>query len=144
MTLLETIYEIGNLALDKNLINAYYAGNTIYQVNGDEVRSYPYLFLSPALDHTVGDQTVTYGLILYYVDRLTEEGRNEEDIMSTSINTLINLGRQIKDLPGVQRVYIDRIRNFAESEKFADRCTGGYMYVRVEVPLDQICAEYID
>ncbi len=144
MTLNQLIYEIGDLALQKNLVNAYMGGGSIYTANAETVRSYPFIYLTPPGDHTVTDQTITFSLVIYYVDRLTEENRNETDIYSNAINTLINLGRQIKDIPGVLRVYIDRLRNFTDTEKLADRCAGGYMYVRVECPLDQICAEYID
>lgn len=144
MTLNQLIYEIGDLAVKRNLVGTYMGGGSIYTANADTIKTYPFIYLTPPGDHTVDDQFITYSLVIYYVDRLTEENRNETDIYSTAINTLVNLGRQIKELEGVQRVYIDRLRNFTDTEKMADRCAGGYMYVRVEVPLDRICAEYID
>ena len=144
MTLNQLIYEIGDLAIRKNLVNTYMGGGSIYTANADTIRSYPFIYLTPPGDHTVSDQTITYSLVIYYVDRLLEDNRNETDVYSNAIVTLVNLGRQIKEIPGIQHVYVDRIRNFTETEKMADRCAGGYMYVRVETLLDQICAEYID
>lgn len=143
MTLLETIYTIGSLAMDRNLVNSYYAGNTIFYTNGDTVRAYPYVFVSPASDHTVENGTITYGLVVYYVDRLLEDDRNECEVMSVAIDTLLNLAKQLREEAGVLHVYVDRIRNFTEVEKFADRCGGAYMYLRVETQLPTNCGEDI-
>ena len=141
MTLNQLIYEIGELSVKENLVSNYFGGGSIYTLNADTIQ-YPFVYMSCPGDHVPSNQTITYSLVIYYVDRLTEENRNETDVYSNAINTLVNLGKQIKDIPGVIGVTMDRIRNFTDTEKMSDRCAGGYLYVRVECMLDQICPDY--
>ena len=145
MTLETLIYNIGELALKKNLVNAYFAGGSLYELNAETINEYPIIFLTPAGDHTVKENTTRYSLTIYYADRLWDDDRNETDICSAAIETLKNLMRQISYLDWVAYVQEEpSIRLFTETERMNDRVAGAYMQVWVEVLNASTCPEFLD
>lgn len=145
MTLEQLEYNIGQIALKNNLVNAYYAGGSLYEINAEVVNEYPIIFITPAGDHTVKENTTRYSLTIYYADRLWDDDRNETDICSAAIETLKNLLRQIGYLDWVAYVQEEPvIRLFTETEKMNDRLAGAYMQVWVEVLNASTCPEFLD
>lgn len=145
MTLETLLYNIGELALKNNLVNAYFAGGSLYELNSEIINEYPIVFLTPAGDHTVKENTTRYSLTIYYADRLWDDDRNETDICSAAIETLKNLMRQISYLDWVAYVQEEpSIRLFTETERMNDRVAGAYMQVWVEVLNASTCPEFLD
>ena len=145
MTLETLIYNIGELALKKNLVNAYFAGGSLYELNAEIINEYPIIFLTPAGDHTVKENTTRFSLTIYYADRLWDDDRNETDICSAAIETLKNLMRQISYLDWVAYVQEEpSIRLFTETERMNDRVAGAYMQVWVEILNASTCPEFLD
>lgn len=145
MTLETLLYNIGELALKNNLVNAYFAGGSLYELNAETINEYPIIFLTPAGDHTVKENTTRYSLTIYYADRLWDDDRNETDICSAAIETLKNLMRQISYLDWVAYVQEEpSIRLFTETERMNDRVAGAYMQVWVEVLNASTCPEFLD
>lgn len=145
MTLETLIYNIGELALKNNLVNAYFAGGSLYELNAEIINEYPIIFLTPAGDHTVKENTTRFSLTIYYADRLWDDDRNETDICSAAIETLKNLMRQISYLDWVAYVQEEpSIRLFTETERMNDRVAGAYMQVWVEVLNASTCPEFLD
>lgn len=145
MTLETTLYNIGELALKNNLVNAYFAGGSLYELNAETINEYPIIFLTPAGDHTVKENTTRYSLTIYYADRLWDDDRNETDICSAAIETLKNLMRQISYLDWVAYVQEEpSIRLFTETERMNDRVAGAYMQLWVEVLNASTCPEFLD
>ena len=145
MTLETLIYNIGELALKNNLVNAYFAGGSLYELNAEIINEYPIIFLTPAGDHTVKENTTRFSLTIYYADRLWDDDRNETDICSAAIETLKNLMRQISYLDWVAYVQEEpAIRLFTETERMNDRVAGAYMQVWVEVLNASTCPEFLD
>lgn len=145
MTLETLIYNIGELALKNNLVNAYFAGGSLYELNAEIINEYPIIFLTPAGDHTVKENTTRFSLTIYYADRLWDDDRNETDICSAAIETLKNLMRQISYLDWVAYVQEEPvIRLFTETERMNDRVAGAYMQVWVEVLNPSTCPEFLD
>ena len=145
MTLETLLYNIGELALKNNLVNAYFAGGSLYELNAETINEYPIIFLTPAGDHTVKENTTRYSLTIYYADRLWDDDRNETDICSAAIETLKNLMRQISYLDWVAYVQEEpSIRLFTETERMNDRVAGAYMQVWVEVLNPSTCPEFLD
>ena len=145
MTLETLIYNIGELALKKNLVNAYFAGGSLYELNAEIINEYPIIFLTPAGDHTVKENTTRFSLAIYYADRLWDDDRNETDICSAAIETLKNLMRQISYLDWVAYVQEEpSIRLFTETERMNDRVAGAYMQVWVEILNASTCPEFLD
>lgn len=145
MTLETLLYNIGELALKNNLVNAYFAGGSLYELNAETINEYPIIFLTPAGDHTVKENTTRFSLAIYYADRLWDDDRNETDICSAAIETLKNLMRQISYLDWVAYVQEEpSIRLFTETERMNDRVAGAYMQVWVEVLNASTCPEFLD
>ena len=145
MTLETLIYNIGELALKNNLVNAYFAGGSLYELNAEIINEYPIIFLTPAGDHTVKENTTRFSLAIYYADRLWDDDRNETDICSAAIETLKNLMRQISYLDWVAYVQEEpSIRLFTETERMNDRVAGAYMQVWVEILNASTCPEFLD
>ncbi len=134
MTLKTLIDRIGKLAIDEKIINFSAAGNDIYSLNGMNIDGYPVLFTCPAGTHTVRDNTTTYSLTLFYIDRLLEDGSNDIDIYSVSIEQLKNLILKIDNIIGVlgvEEVYT--ITNFeTDPGKMDDFCGGAYATIKVK------------
>lgn len=145
MTLETLLYNIGELALKNNLVNAYFAGGSLYELNAETINEYPIIFLTPAGDHTVKENTTRFSLAIYYADRLWDDDRNETDICSAAIETLKNLMRQISYLDWVAYVQEEpSIRLFTETERMNDRVAGAYLQVWVEVLNASTCPEFLD
>ena len=145
MTLETLLYNIGELALKNNLVNAYFAGGSLYELNAETINEYPIIFLTPAGDHTVKENTTRFSLTIYYADRLWDDDRNETDICSAAIETLKNLMRQISYLDWVAYVQEEpSIRLFTETERMNDRVAGAYMQVWVEILNASTCPEFLD
>lgn len=145
MTLETLLYNIGELALKNNLVNAYFAGGSLYELNAETINEYPIIFLTPAGDHTVKENTTRFSLAIYYADRLWDDDRNETDICSAAIETLKNLMRQISYLDWVAYVQEEpSIRLFTETERMNDRVAGAYMQVWVEILNASTCPEFLD
>lgn len=132
MTLKYLIDAIAKLAIDEKLINFSAAGNDIYQLNGLAIDAYPALFTCPAGIHYVRENTTSYSITLFYIDRLLEDYSNELDIYSASIENLKNLILKIKDIEGVLDVENNyTIQNFQESEKMNDRVGGAFADIQI-------------
>ena len=145
MTIERILYDISEIALKNNLVNASYAGPSIYNVNGGTVVDYPYVFTSPTDDITVGDNTTTYGLTLYFVDRLLEDSSNEVDIFSVGVETIKNLIRQLRELDEIVSITeTPVIRLFTDTQKMADNCAGAYVRFEITALNTAACAVYFD
>ena len=140
MTLKNLIDNIAKLAIDQKCINYSAAGTSIYQLNPKQVDAYPVLFQSPTGDHIVNENTTTYEITLYYLDRLTEDSINDIVIYSASIEQLKNIVRGIELLDGVLKV-VDgyTITNFADTESFDDRLCGAYTTIQITVTNTDTC-----
>lgn len=142
MTLKTLLTLIGEMGYNQHLINYSAAGTSLDQINGMEVEWYPMLFTSPTGIHRVQENTITYDITLYYLDRLLADYSNDIDIFSSSISNLINLINGIKNIPGVMEVNDGyEIRNFTNTEKMNDSLAGAYAQIRVTVALDDLCVD---
>ena len=145
MTIERLLYDISEISLKNNLVNAAYAGPSIYNINGTTVRDYPYLFTSPTDDITVGDNTTRYGLTLYFVDRLLSDSSNEVDVFSAGVETLKNIIRQLELLDEIVDVTDEPIiRLFTETQRMADACAGAYCRLSITALNTAACPVYFD
>lgn len=134
---------LGNLAVKYNLINWAGYGGSIYEINTATIEDYPILFLSPTDEIRVTKDYTSYGLTIYFIDRLLEDSSNDTQIFSAGELTLANFLRQVKLLPGILKVDEEyTIRLFTETEKMNDRCAGAYARVRIWVGNE--CAEWME
>ena len=76
---------------------------------------------------------VTYTWHLGYVDRLTYDESNRDDIISTGINIIDNIMNTIRNtwFPELEVSIIDRINTF--NQRFTAQCAGVYVVLAVNV-----------
>jgi len=140
MNLKTLLTEIGEMGKAQKLINFSAAGTSLDQINGMAIDWYPMLFSSPTGNHTVLENTTTYEITLYYLDRLLPDYSNDIDIFSSAIENLKNLVNGIRLIPGVVEVMNNySIRNFASTEKMNDSLAGAYAVIRIKVENKAVC-----
>lgn len=132
------------LAIRNNLVNYAAAGGSIYNLNGDTIKDYPFIFVSPTDEITVGDNTTTYGLTIFYADRMLESDYNGTQVYSIATDTITNFLRQVEALEGVVDVGDYTIRIFSETKKMDDALNGAYARVRITVLNTAACAQWFD
>ena len=138
-------YIISELALRHNLVNSAFSGPSIYQINPEVVKEYPFIFISPTGTHVIKENVTRYSFSIFYVDRLLDDSSNENAIFSVAIEVLKNLHRQLRELDFVTDIQEEvNVRLFGESEKMNDRCAGGYMEIWLEVLNAAACGEWFD
>lgn len=135
--------ELCELAIRNNLVNYAAAGGSIYELNAETIKDYPFIFVSPTDDIEVGQSTITYGFTIFYCDRLLADATNDTQIYSVGVSTLKNFLRQVQDLSYVVNVSDYNVRIFSETHKMADYLNGAYARVRITV-LEADCPTYFD
>lgn len=130
---------IGEMGKSQKLINFSAAGASLAEINPLEIAFYPMFYAIPAGTHTINENTITFSLTFYYIDRLLEDNSNEVDIFSSSIENLRNIIIGIKGLPGVVDVDSTYTMNNFMPEKLNDRLCGSYANVKITVAVDTIC-----
>lgn len=142
MTLKNLIDRIAKYGISRKLINWSSAGADIFAINSQSIREYPILFTSPTGSHRVEENTTTYSITLYYIDRLLRDSSNDIDIFSSAVEQLkaIVIGiAQIDGVVGVSDSY--NVLNFTETERLSDSCAGAYCTIEVTVLNDFICVD---
>lgn len=142
MTLLELTDAIEQLALTSPIVHYAASGANVYTLNDRTVKDYAAIYVMPDGTHIVSENTTRYHLTIFYIDRLTADHINAEQIFSTGIQVLTNLVRGIADLDSVVAVGSDfTVQNFIEQsrEKMSDMCAGAYISGTVTVPNGSTC-----
>ena len=128
MTLYEVITDIINIAKKQPNINHTGEGD-IYSLNSLPNIDYSVFWVTQT-NHTQGENTVSYNLILYYIDRLLPDGSNRLQIQSQgmlAINNIINIYNQID--PDIQIEYDINYTTF--THRFTDDCAGVFANVTI-------------
>lgn len=143
MTLKKLLNIIGEMAISQKCCHYSACGTSIAQLNPIPIDSYPVLFTAPTGNHRVQENTTTYEITLYWIDRLLEDNTNDIDIFSNSIEQLKNIIIGIRDLVEVVDVDFNYIiRNFTNTEAMDDRLAGAYCTIQITVINETLC--YID
>lgn len=128
MTLYEVVDSFLNIA--KNVPNINYVGQgDIYSLNTLPNVEYGVFFITQT-NHQMSENTITYNLTLFYVDRLKSDGSNKLQIQSQGISTLgniINLFSLHNDEVDIE--YDIQYTTFLQ--RFADECSGVFCNVSV-------------
>lgn len=138
MTLYDLIDKISEYAVGRQLIEYSAGGTSIMEI--DRAEGYPLLFVAPTGNHRVSQNTTTFTITLYYIDRLLDDSTNNVTLFSNSINALKDLVLGIATLDGVTDVSEDfDIANFTETEKLNDKVAGAYTTIQVTTLNDYTC-----
>ena len=128
MTLYEVITDILNIAKQQPNINHTGEGD-IYSLNSLPNIDYSVFWVTQT-NHTQGENTVTYNLVLYYIDRLLPDASNRLQIQSQgmlALNNIINIYNQMN--PDIQIEYDINYTTF--THRFTDDCAGVFANVTI-------------
>lgn len=144
MTLEFLLNELCDLGIRHNLVNYAAAGGSVYSLNSETIDSYPFFFFSPTEDIRIEKNFTTYGLVVFYVDRLLGDNMNDTQVYSNGTLAIQNLMRQVKAMDGIVGVDDYNIRVFSETEKMADKVNGAYARVNITTLNSYNCSIYFD
>lgn len=126
MTLFELINKLKNIAISKPNIN-YVGDGDVYTLNSLPNIDYSVFFITQN-DHSIYQDTITYSLNLFYIDRISDSEDNVLNIQSDGILQLTNI---INTLVFSEDVDVDGDITFVPFiQRFADNCCGVYCNVR--------------
>ena len=133
MTLIEIVNEFEKIARKQPNIN--YVGNgDIYSLNGLPNIDYSVFFITQS-EHQQNENTVTYNLTLYYIDRVIKDGDNTLSVQSTGMMILANIINIFNQLnPDVEVDYDINYTTF--THKFTDDCAGVFCSVSITADAD--------
>lgn len=127
MTLLEIVKALKDIALKQPNIN-YVGEGDIYSLNTLPNIDYGVFFITQS-NHSKNENTTTYTLTLFFVDRVTADGSNKLAIQSNGITLLANIINifQLKN-----DVEIDENIDYTTFlQRFADDCSGVFCTVNI-------------
>ena len=126
MTLFELINKLKDIAISKPNIN-YVGDGDVYTLNSLPNIDYSVFFITQN-DHSIYQDTITYNLNLFYIDRISDSEDNTLNIQSDGMLQLTNI---INTLVFSEDVDVDGDINFVPFiQRFADNCSGVYCSVR--------------
>ena len=129
MTLYEIINKLKDIAISKPNIN-YVGDGDVYTLNSLPNIDYSVFFI-PQNDHSIYQDTITYSLNLFYIDRISDSEDNTLNIQSDGMLQLTNI---INTLIFSEDVDVDGEISFTPFiQRFADQCAGVYCNVRFVV-----------
>ena len=141
MTLLETINLLNWVARNQPNINGVVESGDIYDLNKDEYQQKYSAFCATQNDHEINESWSRYSFTLYYVDRLTNDKNNKEEIQSTAVSFFQNYtAYMIKNFPQVQ-FNSGTVVTF--TEKFSAECAGAYMECDIITTPQSLCPNNI-
>ena len=128
MTLKDIIHELEYIAKCQPNIN--YVGNgDIYVLNSLPDITYSVFFITQT-NHSQSEDTITYNLVLYYIDRIFQDNSNALEVQS---NAIIEIGNIInifnENNPSCQIDYDIVYNTFYH--KFQDYCAGVWANVKI-------------
>ena len=129
MTLFEIINKLKDIAISKPNIN-FVGDGDVYTLNSLPNIDYSVFFITQN-DHSIYQDTITYNLNIFYIDRISDSEDNTLNIQSDGMLQLTNI---INSLVFSEDVDVDGEINFVPFiQRFADNCSGVYCTVRFVV-----------
>lgn len=129
MTLFELINKLKNIAISKPNIN-YVGDGDVYTLNSLPNIDYSVFFITQN-DHSIYQDTITYSLNLFYIDRISD---SEDNVLNIQSDGMLQLTNIINTLVFSEDVDVEGEISFVPFiQKFADQCAGVYCNVRFVV-----------
>lgn len=118
---------IKDIALNVKTVRSAYDGDVYTIWNTNEVKYAS--FVAAITSAGKQDNIRVYNLVLYYGDRLTQNGKNKNSIWDDALNTLQSVINKLNSLEDVEIDDNYTIRLF--EQKFTDDLAGGFVEVTV-------------
>ena len=126
MTLFELINKLKNIAISKPNIN-YVGDGDVYTLNSLPNIDYSVFFITQN-DHSIYQDTITYSLNLFYIDRISD---SEDNVLNIQSDGMLQLTNVINTLVFSEDVDVEGEISFTPFiQRFADNCSGVYCTVR--------------
>ena len=126
MTLFEIINKLKDIAISKPNIN-YVGDGDVYVLNSLPNIDYSVFFITQN-DHSIYQDTITYSLNLFYIDRISD---SEDNVLNIQSDGMLQLTNIINTLVFSEDVDVDGDITFTTFiQRFADQCAGVYCTVR--------------
>ena len=127
MTLYDIVTAFKNIAKKQPNIN-YVNDGDIYSLNSIPNLEYGVFFVTQS-NHSQNEDTISYTLTLYYIDRLNADGSNTLQIQSNAIMALNNIINNFNQLYDVEIEYNINYTTFVH--RFQDDCGGAFANVTI-------------
>lgn len=126
MTLFEIINKLKDIAISKPNIN-FVGDGDVYTLNSLPNIDYSVFFVTQN-EHSIYQDTITYNLNLFYIDRISD---SEDNVLNIQSDGMLQLTNIINTLVFSEDVDVDGDINFVPFiQRFADQCAGVYCTVR--------------
>ena len=126
MTLFELINKLKSIAINKPNIN-FVGDGDVYTLNSLPNIDYSVFFITQN-DHSIYQDTITYSLNLFYIDRISD---SEDNVLNIQSDGMLQLTNIINTLVFTEDVDVDGEITFVPFiQRFADQCAGIYCNVR--------------
>ena len=129
MTLFEIINKLKDIAISKPNIN-FVGDGDVYVLNSLPNIDYSVFFITQN-DHSIYQDTITYSLNLFYIDRISD---SEDNVLNIQSDGMLQLTNIINTLVFSEDVDVDGEISFTPFiQRFSDQCAGVYCNVRFVV-----------
>ena len=126
MTLFEIINKLKDIAIRKPNIN-FVGDGDVYTLNSLPNIDYSVFFITQN-DHSIYQDTITYSLNLFYIDRISD---SEDNVLNIQSDGMLQLTNVINTLVFSEDVDVEGEITFTPFiQRFADQCAGVYCTVR--------------
>ena len=138
MTLFDIIRNLQAIAAQEPSVRSVSDGDIYDALNAAVDIKYGVFHITQDTHTTNGDLDV-WGLNLFYIDRLLDNGENRLSIQSAGITILENVLRNFADTFGAE--YMNNIVYTPFTQRFKDNCAGVFCKISVSTVMDNLCAE---
>lgn len=129
MTLYNIVEKLKDIAINKPNIN-YVGEGDIYDLNTLPNIDYSVFYITQS-NHSQNQDTTTFNLTLYYIDRIFQDKSNTLNIQSTGIQVLTTIVNTFEYSNDVIVNYDMDYTTF--THKFSDLCAGVYCNLSISV-----------
>ena len=138
MTLFDIIRNLQAIAAQEPSVRSVSDGDIYDALNAAVDIKYGVFHITQDTHTTNGDLDV-WGLNLFYIDRLLDNGENRLSIQSAGITILENVLKRFADTFGAE--YMNNIVYTPFTQRFKDNCAGVFCKISISTVMDNLCAE---
>ena len=138
MTLFDIIRNLQAIAAQEPSVRSVSDGDIYDALNAAVDIKYGVFHITQDTHTTNGDLDV-WGLNLFYIDRLLDNGENRLSIQSAGITILENVLKRFADTFGAE--YLNNIVYTPFTQRFKDNCAGVFCKISISTVMDNLCAE---
>ena len=138
MTLFDIIRNLQAIAAQEPSVRSVSDGDIYDALNAAVDIKYGVFHITQDTHTTNGDLDV-WGLNLFYIDRLLDNGENRLSIQSAGITILENVLKRFADAFGAE--YMNNIVYTPFTQRFKDNCAGVFCKISISTVMDNLCEE---